>query len=109
MLSAGSFSTYLLEGTKIENPHVDQIREYLFSEVNGRYVFKLGIIPKRRGTFGVGVGNAQNVYRASDKCTKAFFSIILKDTEHHYYLNPNINSSNTDTTQPSGTFYFKVN
>lgn len=102
--AADSFSTYLLEGTKVDNPQVDQIREYLFSEVNGSYVFKLGIIPKRKGTFGIGVGNSQNVYRTSDKCTKAFFNIILQNTLQHYKLNPNINSSNTDTTKPSGSY-----
>lgn len=106
--AANSFYTILVKGTKVDNPQTDQIREYLFDEQNGRYLFKLGIVTKETGIYGIGVGNAQNVYRASDKCAKAFFNIILQDTHQHYYLNPNINSSNSDTTKPSGTYYFKV-
>jgi hypothetical protein len=107
--AANSFSTILLEGTKVDNANTNQIREYLFKEENNRYLFKLAIIAKETGIFGIGPSSAQNVYRASDNCTKAFFNIILQNTHHHYYLNPNINSSNSDTTQPSGSYYFRVN
>lgn len=106
--AANSFSTVLVAGKKVENPNTAQIREYLFEENNGRYIFKLGMVANEAGIFGIGLSNAQNVYRISDNCTKAFFSIILRDTHQHYYLNPNINSSNTDTTKPSGVYYFKV-
>ena len=73
------------------------------------YVFKLGIVPQQSGIFGIGFSNANNVYRKSDKCTKANFQIILENTRHHYYLNPNINRSNFDTAKPNGSYYFKVN
>lgn len=107
--ATNSFSIILVEGKKVDNPNTAQIREYLFEENNGRYIFKLGIVTKETGVFGIGLSNAQNVYRTSDNCTKAFFNIVLQDTHQHYYLNPNINSSNTDTTKPSGSYYFKVN
>lgn len=106
--AANSFIDVLVTGKEISNANTAQIREFLFEEKNNRYVFKLGIIPNENGIFGVGFSNAQNVYRNSDLCTKAFFKIILENTHQHYYLNPNINSSNTDTTKPSGSYYFKV-
>lgn len=106
--SANSFSTILITGKKIDNPDTLQIREYLFEERNNEYIFKLGIVAKEMGVFGIGLSNAQNVYRSSDQCSKAFFNITLQDTHQHYYLNPNINSSNTDTSKPTGSYYFKV-
>jgi hypothetical protein len=106
--AANSFLDVLVKGKKVDNPDIAQIREFLFEEQNNRYVFKLGIIPKEKGIFGTGFSNAQNVYRNSDKCTKAFFKINVENTRQHYYLNPNINSSNFDTTKPSGSYYFKV-
>ncbi|MBD3750709.1 MAG: hypothetical protein IE931_14575 [Sphingobacteriales bacterium] len=106
--SANNFTTILIKGKEINNPNKLQVREYLFEEQNDRYILKLGIIANKKGIFGIGLSNAQNVYRASDECSKAFFNIILQDTRQHYYLNPNINSSNTDTIKPTGSYYFKV-
>lgn len=108
IFAANSFRDILLTGSNVNNPNIEQIREYLFSEQNNRYVFKLGIVAQQPGIFGIGFSNARNVYRESDKCTKANFQIILENTRHHYYLNPNINSSNFDTTKTSGIYYFKV-
>ncbi len=109
VVAANSFTYVLIIGSKVSNPNTAQIREYLFFEQDNMYVFKLGIIPLQKGIFGIGLSNAQNVYRKFDECTKAYFLITLINTHQHYYLNPNINSSNSDTTKPSGSYYFKVN
>ena len=106
--SANSFSYFLVNGINVINPFVSKIREYLFVEKNNSYLFKLGIIPKIKGVFGIGLSNAANVFRTNDKCTKASFKLFFQNTKQHYYLNPNINSSNFDTTKPSGSYYFKV-
>jgi len=106
--SANSFDFKLIYGKNQSNPYVSKIREYLFVEQGDRYLFKLGIVPKKKGIFGIGLSNAVNVYREDDKCTKADFVISFKSTRQHYYLNPNIDASNSDTTQPSGNYYFKV-
>ena len=108
IVAANSFDYKLIQGTQVSNPRVDQIREYLFIQNNNSYVFKLGVVPKYKGTFSIGVSNAANVYRKSDNCTKASFTIMFKDTKQHYYLNPYISSSNIDTLKPSGSYYFKV-
>lgn len=106
--SANSFNYNLITGVQVTNPNISQIREFLFVQSNNNYVFKLGIIPKEKGVFGIGFSNAANVYRGSDKCTKASFKIDFENTPQHYYLNPIINSSNSDTTKSSGSYYFKV-
>ncbi len=107
-VAANFFDYKLVLGIPINNPNINQIREYLFIQTNNNYAFKLGIVPKYKGTFSIGVSNAANVYRKSDNCTKASFVITFKDTKQHYYLNPFIKSSNIDTLNPSGSYYFKV-
>lgn len=107
--SADTFSYITKVGVPVSNPNTTKIREFLFVQINKNYVFKLGIIPKEKGVFGVGFSNAANVYRSSDKCTKAAFKINFENTHQHYYLNPIINSTNSDTTKSSGSYYFKVN
>jgi hypothetical protein len=106
--AAGSFDYFLLKGVSVKNPNTTQIREYLFTEESNSYLFKLAVIPKQLGTYGIGVSNAANVYRKSDKCTKALFVINFCNTKQHFYLNPNITSLNTDTTKPNPSYYFKV-
>ncbi len=109
VIEAANFFDYILiNGSKVDNPFVTKIREYLFVQQNDRYIFKLGVIPKNKGVFGLGFSNAANVSRANDKCTKASFIINFENTKQHYYLNPNIDASNTDTTKPSASYYFKV-
>ncbi|MEP7229638.1 MAG: hypothetical protein ABI691_05270 [Ginsengibacter sp.] len=107
--SANSFEYLLIKGYNVNNPFVSKIREYLFMEQNNFYLFKLGIIPKEKGIFGIGFSNAANVFRANDGCTKARFNIFFQNTHQHYFLNPNINSNSADTTKPSGSYYFAVN
>lgn len=110
VIEAANFFDYkLINGINVNNPSVSKIREYLFVEQQNQYLFKLGIVPKQKGIFGIGLSNAANVFRRNDNCTKASFNINFKNTKQHYYLNPNINSSNTDTTKPSASYYFKVN
>lgn len=106
--AANLFEYKLINGREVNNPFTTKIREYLFDEQNGRYIFKLGIIPKEKGIFGIGFSNAANVFRKTDNCTKANFEMDFANTVQHFYLNPNINSSNTDTTRPSASYFFKV-
>lgn len=103
--SANSFDHKLLIGSEVNNSNTSQIREFLFAQSNNHYVFKLGVIPKEKGVFGVGFSNASNVYRNSDKCTKASFTINFENTPHHYHLNP---LTGSDTTNNYGSYYFKV-
>lgn len=104
--AANSFNYILITGILVNNPNTLQIREFLFVQQNDRYLFKLGIIPKEVGVFGVGFSNAANVYRKNDACTKANFTINFKGTNQHYYLNPNFQGGPPPT---GGDYYFKVN
>lgn len=100
--SVNKFNYSLIEG--VQKRITDDIIEYTFSEKNGAYQFKLALIAKEKGIYSIIFSNAANVYRINDKCTKANFIINFKNTNQHYYLNPNF----TGGTPVGGDYYFKV-
>lgn len=89
--------------TNVVDPSFE--KQYIFVEENGYFLFKLGIIPKEKGVYVIVFSNAANVYTKSDKCTKASFIINFKETDQHYYLNPNFQGGPTPV---GGDYYFKV-
>ncbi len=86
--AVNDFNFVLLEGKEITSPNPQLIKEYLFSDINGRYKFKLGVIPKSSGTYSFNLGNAVHVYRNGNSCPKADFQMQLIQTNQHYYLYP---------------------
>lgn len=85
--AANEFNYVLLKGIDVQNNILpDRIKEYLFSEVGNQYFFKIGIIPKKVGTYIFGIDNPKNVYRNSNKCTKATYFINFENTNQHLYL-----------------------
>lgn len=84
--AANSFNNILITGKLTSNLKADQFRGFLFQGDSGTYKFRLGIVPKERGIFVISPGNAANVYRKNDKCTKASFMITFKNTDQHLYL-----------------------
>lgn len=87
--AANNFKYFLVTGVFVDNPFTDWIREYLFSENSNKYNFKLAVIPRVTGTYAISIGDAANVYRQSDKCTKASFEIDFQNTNQHLYLYQN--------------------
>lgn len=99
------FNFFLVKGINVTNVSPEIYKEYFFAEENGRYIFKLGVIPKEKGIFGLVFSNASSVIRKNDNCTKAFFTLNFKNTNQHYYLNPNFTGG---PVAPGGDYYFKV-
>lgn len=101
--AATDFSSKVINGTEISSTNSSLFKEYVFAENNGKFLFKLGIVPLRTGVFRINLGSAANVYRANDKCSKASFVFNFKNTNQHFYLYPESGSP------PGGsTYYFKV-
>lgn len=87
--AVGDFTFELISGKEITSSNPLLLKEYTFEETGGRYVFKLAIVPKTRGTFSFNFGNATNVIRKGNSCPKASFNFLLKNiTNQHYYLFP---------------------
>lgn len=84
---ATCFNFDLINGTFLQDSfNSERNLDYQFDEIAGKYLFKLGIVPKMKGIFSLAVGNSANVYRKNDACTKAGFSITFSDTDQHMYL-----------------------
>lgn len=101
---ANDFNFKLINGTEVGSSDTQLFREYQFAEKSNRFLFRLGIIPRRAGIFRFNLGSAANVYRANDQCSKASFSFNIKNSNQHFYLYPNGGGA----TSGGGTYYFKV-
>jgi len=104
--AAMDFDLKLLQGTQVSNPNTTLIREFLFAEANGRYLFKLGIVPKRVGIFRIGLSNAANVYTTNNQCSRGGFTINFKETDQHLYFNQW--NYGVTPSLPNGGYCFKV-
>lgn len=101
------FKFSLFAGSEILRPDTDRFREYNFAEINNRYEFRLGVIPQKKGVYKIFIGNASNVYRKNDQCTKANFEINFKNTNQHLYLNEII-LPGVRLPSGGGVYLFKV-
>jgi hypothetical protein len=84
--AVSSFSILLLHGTALNSLQPDRIKSFNFLELNGRYIFKIGIVAKEVGVFSVSISNAANVYRRNTECEKASFNITYSNTNQHLYF-----------------------
>lgn len=104
---AERFKYHLIVGREIKRPDSSRFKEYNFSEISSRYKFKLAIIPQQKGVFKLFFSNAENVYRTTDKCTKAFFTIDFMNTNQHLYLNE-VSFPGNIPLPGGGIYLFKV-
>lgn len=103
-----SFFKFLLNtGNKVFRPDTTKYREYLFAEMNNRYEFRLGLIPQKKGIYKMFISNASNVFKITDKCTKANFGINFIDTEQHFHLNE-VSFPGIILSGKNGVYLFKV-
>ncbi len=83
--------------------------DVLFDEGNGSYIFSLAIIANDTGRYALTIGDAADVYRKNDKCTKANFSINFQNTNQHFYwLNEWRPDLTLDDNSKRHVYYFKV-
>jgi hypothetical protein len=87
--SAHDFKLVLVEGRQVDNPFVNKVREFLFTERDAHYHFKLGMIPTSSGDFIIDASNSAGTYRKQNKCTKAGFEITISNTDQHLYIYQN--------------------
>lgn len=82
--AVNQFLFVLVKGKELKRTLLDI--EYSFAEEAGKYLFRLGIIPKEKGIHRVVFSSSNNTYRNSDKYTKANFIINFKETNHNRHL-----------------------
>jgi hypothetical protein len=103
------FNLNILNGSKVGAIDQASEEEVLFSEKNNNYMFLISAIPKDTGRYVITIGDAANVYRKNDQCTKANFAINFSQTDQHFYL---LNKWRPDLTLDNNgkrhVYYFKV-
>jgi hypothetical protein len=105
--AASYFEYKIIHGVLLaNNPNSSQFKEFKFSEIGGRYLIKVGIIPQKIGIYRIGLSNASNVYLNSSNCIKASISINFFQTNQHMYFNE-INFG-VVVPLPNGGYCFKV-
>ncbi len=104
--AANDFKYLPIYGT--ETPSIDnnQFRLYLPAEINGEYKFLLGLIPIKTGVFEVGFSNPSHVFRKSDVCTKAAFTLNFTNTNQHQYYIKIVNPGYDPPIYQGGNAYF---
>ncbi|MEX8546060.1 MAG: hypothetical protein V5804_00535 [Mucilaginibacter sp.] len=107
--AAGDFKYILVTGRDVTNSFFERNREYLFAEVNKQYLFKLGIVAQKKGIYFSAMDNPRNVYRNTDKCTKATYLINFENTKQHLYLyQDNRPGYKIEGVELTNTYCFKV-
>jgi len=102
---------YFLANGSTGMTSINGVRNFLFSElnVNGSYLLKVGVIPKKTGIYGLGIGNPTGVYRKNDACTKASFAISFANTNQHlYYYQNNRPGYSISSYEQQHMYCFKV-
>ena len=84
--AANLFENKLVIGTTISSDRPELVRGFKCKEEAGVYWFKLGVIPKKKGLFAIGVSDAVGVYRLQNECEKAMYNLSFKNTNQHLYL-----------------------
>lgn len=84
--AVSSFSVMVISGTELTSLQPDRIKSYNFSEIGGRYKFKIAIIARNTGIFAIAISNAANVYKRNNVCSKASFTIVFANTNQHLYF-----------------------
>jgi hypothetical protein len=100
------FNYALISGVETSSVNPARFKEYLFKEESGKYIFRLGVIPKKAGIFRLGFSDAANVFRKNQACGKAYFKIRFKETNQHLYFNDQ--NFGISTPLPSNMYCFKV-
>lgn len=82
---------YFSKSGKIYNdrniPSPNGVQQLTYEETNGSYELKIGLIPKKRGVYVLGIGNGLSVGRKNNRrCEKASFYTNLENTTQHFYL-----------------------
>lgn len=68
-------------------PSPDRVQQLTYQESNNEYVLKIGLIPKQKGKYILGLGDGlSNGRKKSNACDKASFSTTINNTNQHFYI-----------------------
>lgn len=91
-------------------PTPERFQQLVYEEVPGKYLLKVGFIPKKKGLYLMGIGDnaLSNGRSTGDKCDKASFQTTLSNTNSHLYHYENWLGQPMNPTATNISYLFKV-
>lgn len=91
-------------------PNPAGTQQLIYQEINGNFELKIGLIPKIKGIYGLGISDGLSTGRSNVKtCEKATFNISLNNTDQHFYIYKNIDSGHqVSDYEQKHAYYFIV-
>jgi hypothetical protein len=91
-------------------PKPDGTQQLTYQEINGNYELKIGLIPQKKGIYGLGIGDGLSNGRSNAKsCEKATLSISINNTNQHFYIYKDIDSGHqVSDYEQKHAYYFVV-
>lgn len=91
-------------------PSPNKFQQLKYEQINGNYELKIGIIPKKSGTYYLGLGDGLSNGRSKNKsCEKASFNTTFKKTNQHLnYFSEWSSNATLSAYEQSHAYFFKV-
>lgn len=91
-------------------PRPDGVQQLKYEAENGNYILKVGLIPKKKSNYILGIGNGLSGARTNSRnCEKAAFNISINNTNQHFYLIGRwVPGITLDDYGKKHVYYFKV-
>jgi len=109
--SPGAIDSFLFlpeKGNIVVNPQtLSAARTIFYKEENGNYIFKLGMIPLKKGIYCFTI---VDIYQAMKNCDKISVTILMKngDSHLHYLKNIYYGGENIYSIDATHSYCFKV-
>ena len=88
--AVNDFDIIKIYGNETGNDNIPtENKGFYYQEINGNYIFKLGFIAKKKGVYGISLGNDFGIVQRKGGCEKATIEIDNANTNTHLYYYEN--------------------
>jgi hypothetical protein len=105
------FDIIKIYGNEVDSNNIPtENKGFYYEEINGNYLLKLGFIAKKKGIYGISLGNSIGVIQRKGGCEKATIEIDNTNANTHLYYYENFfPDGNTSVYTEEHVYFFKVN
>ena len=105
------FDIIKIYGNEIGNDNIpNENKGFFYEEINGNYILKLGFIAKKKGVYGISLGNSIGIVERKGGCEKATIEIDNTNSNTHLYYYENFFPGDTTSVYTkTHVYFFKVN
>jgi hypothetical protein len=104
------FDIIKIYGNEVGNDNIPtENRGFYYQEINGNYILKLGFIAKKKGVYGISLGNSIGIVQKKGSCEKANVEIDNTNANTHFYYYENFfPNDSTSAYTKKHVYFFKV-